>query len=482
MRAIIYTRVSSDQSGQQRSVESQEAECRATCERNDWEVADVLVDNDRGASRYSTKSRPEYKKLAKVLASGDIKVLVTWEASRAQRDLSAYLTLRDLCEAQGVFWSYNGKLFDLSKGDDRFTTGLDALLAEREAEVTRDRVLRGKRAAALAGRPGGRPAWGYRRDIDLTTGKTLGWIIDEEAEPLVREVLNRAIGGESLWAICRDFTAREIKPPQLQKNARKNWKPQALRVTIASPTYAGFRTHQGKPVLDDHGNRVLGLWDPYITPEDHERLLAIFSDPARKVTEHRGREPRHLLTGIALCDVCDAVMRFSDPPSQRARVGRYMCEAKTCVARRCDAVDLLVEETLLERLSRKDAVKLYAAKDNAEIRKSLTEADTLRKRLAGFVDQAADGKITPESFATIEAKLQPQIDAAEANARAGISSPLVAKLAGPGARQRWEDFNVVDRRTVVRSLLNIRIKKIVHGNNVRFNPLDIDITWKSSAA
>jgi site-specific DNA recombinase len=437
-----------------------------------------LVDNDRGASRYSTKDRPQYKKLAKILKPGD--VLVTWEASRAQRDLAPYVALRDLCSERQVLWSYSGRTYDLNEGDARFSTGLDALLAEREAEQIRERVLRGKRAAALAGRPGGRPAWGYRRQINPVTGATDAWVIDEEAEPLVREIFERVLAGESLWAITRDFTKRDIKPPQLQRNARKDWKPQSLRVTISSPTYAGLRTHQGKPILDDAGNRVLGNWDPYITDAQHERLRAIFSDPARRTTTHRGREPRHLLTGIARCGGCGAGMRFTDPPSGRARAGRYLCEKRACVGRRADAVDLLVINTIVNRLSRPDFMKLFAEAGNDAVTKALEEADTLRKRLAGFVDQAADGKISPASLATIEAKLQPQIDTAEAKARAAITSPLVAKLAGPDAREKWEAFTVKDRRTVVASLLNVTINKLKHGTTRRFDPLDVDITWKTS--
>jgi DNA invertase Pin-like site-specific DNA recombinase len=83
VRAIIYTRVSADQTGQGRSVASQEAECRAMCDRNGWEVAEVLCDNDIGASRWSGKKRPEYRRLTEVLRQGD--VLVTWEASGLQR-------------------------------------------------------------------------------------------------------------------------------------------------------------------------------------------------------------------------------------------------------------------------------------------------------------------------------------------------------------------------------------------------------------
>lgn len=55
MRAVVYTRVSSDPKGAGRSVAEQEKECRAVASAAGWEVAEVFTDNDRSASRYATK-------------------------------------------------------------------------------------------------------------------------------------------------------------------------------------------------------------------------------------------------------------------------------------------------------------------------------------------------------------------------------------------------------------------------------------------
>ena len=75
------------------------------CRRNGWEVVRIFTDNDRSASRYATKTRPEHVKLIKFIESGGADVLVTWESSRAQRDLDAYTKLRSLCERHGILWS-----------------------------------------------------------------------------------------------------------------------------------------------------------------------------------------------------------------------------------------------------------------------------------------------------------------------------------------------------------------------------------------
>lgn len=452
---------------------SQEEECRAICEREGWEVADVLVDNDRGASRWSGKSRPEYQRLAEVLRQGD--VLVTWEASRAGRDLDAYLALRTLCADRGVLWSYSGRTKDLSKGKDRFETGLDALLAEREAEDTRERVLRGKRAAAMSGRPAGRPPYGYRRRIDPSTGKTDGWLVDEHEGQVVKEVVGRTLAGESLWSIVRDFNERSVPAPTTQKNAAGAWRPQRLRVMISSPTYAGLRQHRGE-VLVSQGRKVHGEWTALISEDDHDRILAIFSDPARATSTHRGIEPRHLLTGLAVCAECGGTMRFFGPKS--LKTPRYICAEGSCVGRRADYVDALVVETLMERLSRRDAAITFASDGHGEAKEHLAEAETLRMRLSEFVDAAARGDVSASSLAGIEARLLPQIEAAEAGARAAIPSPLVASLVGREPRERWAGMTVKDRRTVVASLMDITILRSSVGTR-RFSPDDVEIAWRT---
>src|SRR4051812_47776861 len=178
-RAVIYTRVSSDPNDRGRSVAEQETECRAVCARNRWDVVAVFSDNDRSASRYATKQRPEHRKLIRYIEAGKADVLVTWEASRAQRDLRAYADLRDLCEQRGVLLSYSGRTYDMTESDDRFSTGLNALLAERESDQTRKRVLRAVRANADKGRPHGKLLYGYRREYDPATRELIGQVPDE---------------------------------------------------------------------------------------------------------------------------------------------------------------------------------------------------------------------------------------------------------------------------------------------------------------
>lgn len=454
-RAIIYCRVSQDSTGQARSVTSQESECRAMCEREGWDVAEVLTDNDLGASRWSGVARPEYERLQDILRPGD--VLVTWEASRAQRDLAAYVALRDLCHERGVLWAYSGRTYDLARGDDRFGTGLDALIAEREADQIRERVLRGKRAAALTGRPSGALPFGYRRTLE-------GWEIDENAAPVVQEITRRVIAGEPIRAISRDLNRRGAPTPDKDPENPKPWDNTRIRAMFRSPSIAGVRIHRGE---------IIGQasWPAIITEAEWHQVRAIFDDPTRSTTT--GRAPRHLLSGIARCGVCGEPLRYRKPSRQRPG---YAC-ANYHVGRRADLVDEVVVGVIVGRLGMDDARDVFSRPDDSHTR-AVDELRALRSRLEAFADSAADGEITPAAFARIEARLLPQIADAEKRTNAGTAGPVVELVAAEDVQAAWDALPIDSQRMAVRLLIDVTVNKSTAGTR-RFNPDDIEIRWKS---
>jgi DNA invertase Pin-like site-specific DNA recombinase len=172
-RALIYARVSKDRK-QPRSTAEQEAECRALCDREGWTVADVLTDNGVSASRYATKSRPAWEEVKRRLATNGIDVLVTWEASRGQRDLGEFADMRDIMRSNNVLLSYSGRTLDFNDTGDSLMASLDAVLGEHSSDETRDRIRRSVRANAQAGRPHGRILYGYRRVYDRKLADSSG--------------------------------------------------------------------------------------------------------------------------------------------------------------------------------------------------------------------------------------------------------------------------------------------------------------------
>jgi len=462
-RAVIYTRVSSDPNDRGHSVAEQEADCRAVCERNAWQVTAVYSDNDRSASRYATRARPEHRKVIRLLESGGADVLVTWEASRTQRDLTAYAELRALCERRGVLLNYSGRTYDMAEAQDRFSTGLDALIAEKYADDTRERVLRAVRANAGRGRPHGKLLYGYRREYDPKTGELTRQVPDEATAEIVREAARRVMAGETPYAVAQDFDRRGIPTPR----GGARWDLIQIKRLCINPGYAGKRVHQGRVVGDAD-------WPPLLDEATHLALVAKLGDPRRRT--QRDSAIRHLLSGIAICGVCGGRIRVQKNRGFLA----YLCVDGFHVSRRETDVDEFVTEVVLARLERPDLADVLAYKSlDDETTAALAEAREKRARLEGFYDTAAAGELTPAALARIEARLLPEIKAAERRARATVTSPLVAATAGVDARTHWAELSLPQRREIISTLMSVRILPTVRGSRT-FNPESIAIEWRRS--
>jgi DNA invertase Pin-like site-specific DNA recombinase len=428
-----------------------------------------VTDSDRSASRYAKRARDGYQDALTAIRSHSIDVLVAWEASRAQRDLSAYVTLRAECERHNVLYAYSGRVYDLSRADDRFSTALDALLAEREVDATRDRILRTVRIQAEAGRPHGRIPFGYRREYDSETGALIGQFIDDKQATVVREAVDRVLAGETLRAVCRDFNARRIPSPRRpradtpEEHVVRVWEPLSLRQILIRPAIAGLRQYRGEII-------GLGSWPAIVREDEWRRMRAQLTDPSRRTTTHRGVAPTHLLTNIAECGLCGQRLKmFSD--KRRTNYRGYVCRAEGCmgVAASEPRVDEIVVDTLLAYLARSDVrAAVLAAHRSAQDTKAdpvLLELERLRGRLDEAAQQYAVGEISAAMLGRVEARLAPQLEKLERTvAHHSAPTPEVAGLLTAadlhGAWQRLEAAGtegLIARREIIRALFRVSI-------------------------
>lgn len=485
MRAVIYTRVSSDPMATGRSVEQQEAECRQICDRNGWTVVQVFTDNDRSASRYARKDRPAYAQVKQAIADSRADVLVLWEGSRAQRDLRDYLKLRDLCAQQGVLYCYSGKVHDLTRTDDRFTTGLDALLAEREADLTRDRVLRAVRANMATGRPYGRTLYGYRRVYDAQTRQFLEQVPHEEHAPVVREAARRVMAGESCRAIALDFNARGIAAP-----AGGAWDLTQIKRLVIRPAYAGQKVHRGQVVGS-------GDWPALLDEQTYAACVARLSDPRRRT--QRDGSVKHLLSGAGRCGACGGRLRVQKNRSHLA----YLCVPGFCVSMKTTTLENYVTDVILERLSRPDAIDLLSSPaSDDQVAQARAERDELTARLESFYEQAAAGQLSSTGLAKMEARLLPQIEAATSRAQPVPVPQVLRDLVGDRTRVRdaWGRLDIAVRREIVMILMEVRLRPLGRGAKLyerlssedtrgQFDEVElaelwgkrVEIAWKSGA-
>jgi DNA invertase Pin-like site-specific DNA recombinase len=445
LRALIYARVSKDKSGRAKSVAEQVAECEAECEDNGWSVVDVIRDADRSASKFATRVRENWPKVQECLASGAVDVLVMWENSRGTRRLDGFVELRDLCERHGVKLSYGGSTFDMSKASDRMRTSQDAVTSEFESHRGSERTKRGLAGAAKDGKPHGKVLFGYLRRYDEVTRKYVGTVEDPAAAAIVREVAARFLAAEPIYSIAADLNRREVKTAD-----GAGWSQTRVRRLLANETYTGVRTWNGESFPAD--------WPALISPEQHERIMARLSDPARRLNRDR-TDVAYLLSGIARCGKCGGVMYRAKSFRDNRHV--YACHpGKGHLIRDLRQTDEWVEAVVVEVLSSPTLVdELTAAADDPEAAAARTRVDELNAELAELRAAYKARRISLGSFMDFEADTLRQIADAERQARsASPVSDLVLAVAGEGATETWEDKLTLDqKRALVRELVTVTI-------------------------
>ncbi|QWF83776.1 recombinase family protein [Amycolatopsis sp. CA-230715] len=524
LRAVIYARASKDRKGRQMSVSSQVVVGRRFCKEHGITVVAVLIDNDLSASRYATEDRPEYREALRLLSTSEANLLWTWENSRAQRELGSFVRLRNILVEVGGYWAYDDRVYDMNDSDDRIDTAEDAVDSERESEKIRKRTRRGVEARAMESLWHGPASYGYRKVFDPRTGEALRMEKDPATSKVVKRIVDRLIqtGNETEVAAALDadgvpcpreqhwradhvrklhvfsqdeegwarFTAA-LLPEQLdsvhealalakehsasqvaQRLNRGQW-PQALpgrwnaakvRNIAMNPVIAGYRVHRGQIIGK-------GVWEPIIKARKHAVLLARIGDPARS-TRKDGIRVKYLLSGIMLCEVCERGVGSNERAGQMV----YRCRDGHR-SRNMARTDAFVVEAVLARLESADAAELFRFRGKEkDATKALAKAAELRARLDGFTDQAAEGNLTPERLARIEAKLLPKIETAEKRASQIIAAPAVAELVGPQARQVWARMSLTQQREALRPIVRPRLAKAIGGRSA-FDPSAIRLSW-----
>ena len=458
LRAFIYDRNSRDPHGLGTSVRDQGTENQRLCDMHGWSVAARFQDPGRSASRYATRRRDDYEAMVERLRAGECDVLVMWEASRGYRNSRAYLDLRDLLESKGILLCYNGRIYNMERSDDRYITGMDALNAEREADAIRDRNRRTHRLILERGDPPGRLPYGFRREYDPRTGALVRQVVDPEQGEVVREIARRVQSGQSCSSIARDLNQRGVQPPWTSPQ----WTLESVKRVVVRPSSAGKRDHHGRVVGD-------AAWPAIIDEVQWQACVRILTDPAR--LNHHGAQVRHLLSGLVFCGPCSGAARLRP---KKVKFGpSYVCQRCYRVSMRAQMLEAFVVELVLGYVERESFASSLMAADadcGDEAMQAAAQAQAYEAQLAeatALAGQLVSGRtgapvpaLSAARLAAMEADLLPKIDAARARARnASIPAPL-RDVAGPQAREVWEEeLDIEQRRVVIREVARVQLNE-----------------------
>jgi site-specific DNA recombinase len=444
-RAAIYARISTD-NGTALGVARQIEDCTREAERRGWTVAHIYTDNDVSAS--NGKARPEFVRMMREVDAGRLKAIVVWDADRLSRSPRENEDLIDRAEQHGLKLANLGGDTDLSTVDGRQMFRIKGAISKGEVERASRRIKRKFDERATNGLPHGKVAFGYRRVVDYDDqGRRVGSHdeIDPVEADVVRETARRLLAGEGLRSIVMALNDKGSVSP-----AGKPWQSTTLRQVMLRERNAGVRRHRGVAF-------GAGAWEAIYDEGTHNRVVALLRDPARR--QNKGAPRRHLLSGIARCGLCGGVMRVTAGTVYRGKTvpPKYQCRDCLRVARKQSSVDEYVIAALVERLSRPDALIALATgrPERAQELRDLIADASARMELAA--DEFADGALTGEQLRRINAKLQPKIDAWQAEMSTCAPREGLLELTGPEAATRWVDAALDVQRAVIDMLMSITV-------------------------
>jgi DNA invertase Pin-like site-specific DNA recombinase len=481
--ALRYQRASGDKKQEGKSVTDQGKENLREIRAHGWREGESYTDNARSASRHARKEREDFERLIEDIEAGRGDVLVVWEISRKERDLSVYVKIRDLCLRVGLnFWLVGGNLYDLRDKNDRMNLGIQAVQAEWLADSIRDNVQRGINLAAEAGRPHGKVTYGYRRIYHQRTKALLRQEPDDEVHEatgldgtestyshcgVVREIFKRVAAGDSIVSIEHSLNDRGIPSPQ---HGQSGWLRSIVRKIAINPAYIGKRVLRGEVIGD-------GNWPALVDEETYWACVRRLEDPSRKTT--RPARAVHLLSFIGKCAVCGGPLAAALARKGVWRGWTYRCQRRLCVAVRKEWLDEYIERIVVAWLTKADVhAGLHQPTTDKETAAARAEAQRLRTQLEGYKQLAEAGEMDPPEYARITRGLKAGIAAAEARAVERSLPPVLRGRIGKHAKREWAALadNLPVKREIIREILSIELLK-AESNARTFNPNRLRLRW-----
>lgn len=462
-RAGIYVRISDDRAGGGLGVARQETDCRALCDRNNWAVADVYVDNDTSA--YSGKPRPAYRQLLAALDARTIDVVVAWHPDRLHRSPRELEDFIDVLEqAKATVHTVTAGTYDLATPSGRMVARTLGNAARYESEHKAERIRRKHMELAQAGRRpgGGTRQFGY---LDANT-------INPDEAALIRDAAQRVLAGESVRSVCATWNASGV--PSV---TGRGWTQTVLKRILVAPSVAGYRQHQGA--------RYKATWPAILDDATHRRLTAVLLDPARRTSNGNAR--RYLLAGYLRCGRCGAPL-VARPKQDRRR--QYVCakDAKGCgrLGILAEPLEELVVDALYEHLDLGVVTASIAGRDGTDDQAVLDAIANDEAQLVQWAIDRDDGLVTRSQMVAATQRINARIAANRRRLVRLTRDSRATEWAGHGSelRTQWDRLTLDQRRVILGTYIDsITVAPAVHGRNT-FDPgrvLDSDrgpgIAW-----
>ena len=264
--------------------------------------------------------RPRYQHALVDLASGTIDGIAVLNIDRLTRRKDQVRPVLDALATLG------GRLFsledELDTADDRPGTSTEVRLHELVARAERESARTSQRVKLMAKHRARRGL--HQPSSNRPFGHTADWfgLVPHEVE-LIQEATLRVIAGDSIHAICRDWTSRGVRTT----TGVTRWTNDKLMYILTSARMIGRREYDGTSV---------DLVDvPAILPEELWRQVCEKLAPRQST---RGPREARQLSNIALCGICDSTL-IGDVENKSGAL-LYVCKKRPAMPTACSGINV----------------------------------------------------------------------------------------------------------------------------------------------
>ena len=342
--AAIYTRVSSDQQKENKTIGSQVDELLNFAEEQGYVVPDAYVFKDEGYSG-AILVRPGLEKVRDLSAEGQIQAVLIYSPDRLSRNYAYQVVLMDEFASCGVEVLFvNSPKADTP--EEALLLQFQGMISEYERAMIKERSRRGKRFKAKSGVVSvlcGAP-YGYNY-IKKTDEAAAYYEINEEQAIVVQEVY-RLYAEEflSIGAITRELNARKIPT----RKAISKWERSTVWAMLRNPAYSGKACYgktehterqritkplraKGGYVVQNGCNREKPReeWiEIPVPPIVTQEIFDIVDERLKSNKQHSQRNTKvmTLLQGMMVCSECGySLYRSFTETSAKKRIYYYRC-------------------------------------------------------------------------------------------------------------------------------------------------------------
>lgn len=446
-----------------------------------WTIDRVVIENDvaksktgkqRGMSAFKRRRvpngdgtftlrvwRPAFHSILDDLRSCRVNAVIAEDLDRVMRDPRDAEDLIDaIAECRGQARSLSGSLTLTDGGTDGEITMARMLvtMGNKSSRDTSRRVAMARERKAHNNEwAGGTRPYGFELD-----GVTKRW---DECAVIATATLRR-VQGVSLKQLVRDLKDAGVPT----SSGEGQWDTRTLKAILIRARNAGVQVYRGEEIGS-------AAWRPIVPVDLYRQCCRKLAEDA--VTNNPGNTPRWLGSCLYRCGLCTT--GYMVVTKSCGRRPTYRCQGGH-LGRLVEPVDTLVVGTVIELLSRPEAVGLFRRPttgtpiDPAALR---AESATITATMEEMAEDRAAGHITRHQLIKASAASQKRLaEIDKLLASAVVESPLMPLVTATDIRAAWKAQPLSIRRIAIDTLVDVTILPSARG--ARFDPSRVRITPK----